>query len=38
MPEIAKALSTVELNRITKGGWHAVGGVAGLLLQVRKPA
>ena len=38
MPKIAKALSTVELNRITKGGWHAVGGVAGLLLQIRKPA
>jgi integrase len=38
MPKIAKVLSTVELNRITKGGWHAVGGVAGLLLQVRKPA
>ena len=38
MPKIAKALSSVEVNRITKVGWHAVGGVAGLLLQVRKPA
>jgi len=38
MPKIAKSLSTVEVNRIITPGWHAVGGVAGLLLQVREPA
>ncbi len=38
MPKIAKPLTTVALNRIQKPGWYAVGGVAGLLLQVRKPS
>jgi len=38
MPKIAKPLSDLEVRRITRVGWHAVGGVAGLLLQVRKPA
>ena len=38
MPKIAKTLTTVELNRIKEPGWYAVGGVAGLLLQVRLPA
>ena len=38
MPKIVKALTTIELNKLTKVGWHAVGGVAGLLLQVREPA
>lgn len=38
MPKIAKPLTTIELNRIKTPGWFAVGGVAGLLLQVRKPA
>lgn len=38
MPKIAKALTPVQINRLTKVGWHAVGGVAGLLLQIRKPA
>ena len=38
MPKIAKPLSDLQLRRITRVGWHAVGGVAGLLLQVRKPA
>lgn len=38
MPKIATPLTTVELNRIKTPGWFAVGGVAGLLLQVRKPA
>jgi integrase len=38
MPKIAKSLSPVEVNRIKTPGWHAVGGVAGLLLQVREPA
>jgi integrase len=35
MPKIAKALSAKEVNAIKTAGWHAVGGVAGLLLQVR---
>ena len=37
MPKIAKQLNDLQLRPITKVGWHAVGGVAGLLLQVRKP-
>lgn len=37
MPKIVKSLTTVALNRITKPGWYAVGGVAGLLLQIRNP-
>ena len=35
MPKIAKTLSALEVNRLKIPGWHAVGGVAGLLLQVR---
>jgi len=38
MPKIATPLSDLQVRRITKVGWHAVGGVAGLLLQVRVPA
>ncbi|MEY4351716.1 MAG: hypothetical protein RL078_1795 [Bacteroidota bacterium] len=38
MPKIAKQLSDLQVRRITRVGWHAVGGVAGLLLQVRKPS
>jgi integrase len=37
MPKIAKQLSDLQVRRISRVGWHAVGGVAGLLLQVRKP-
>jgi integrase len=38
MPKIAKPLNDLQVRRIARVGWHAVGGVAGLLLQVRKPA
>ncbi len=38
IPKIAKELSALEVKRLTKPGWHAVGGVAGLLLQVKKPS
>lgn len=34
MPKKAKELTAVEVKRLTKPGLHAVGGVAGLLLQV----
>jgi len=37
MPKIAKPLNDLQVRRFTRVGWHAVGGVAGLLLQVRKP-
>ena len=37
MPKIAKQLNDLQVRRITRVGWHAVGGVAGLLLQLRKP-
>lgn len=38
MPKIAKNLSAIEVNRLQAPGWHAVGGVPGLLLQVRQPS
>jgi integrase len=38
MPKIAKPLTDIQVRRINRVGWHATGGVAGLLLQVRKPA
>ena len=38
MPKIAKPLTDLAVRRLTRPGWHAVGGVAGLLLQVREPA
>lgn len=34
MPKLAKELSPLEVRRLTKPGMHAVGGVAGLYLQV----
>ena len=38
MPKIAKELSAIQVKQLNRVGWHAVGGVAGLLLQIRKPA
>jgi integrase len=38
MPKLAKELSALEVRRLNRPGWHAVGGVAGLLLQIRPPA
>lgn len=38
MPKVAKELSAIEVKRLSRPGWHAVGGVAGLLLQVKEPA
>lgn len=38
MPKIAKALTALEVKRITKPGLHAVGTVAGLCLFVKAPA
>lgn len=35
MPKVAKELSALEVKRLSTSGWHAVGGVAGLLLQIR---
>ncbi|MEY3942843.1 MAG: hypothetical protein RLZZ133_533, partial [Pseudomonadota bacterium] len=37
MPKIARELTDVAVRKINTPGWHAVGGVAGLLLQVRNP-
>ena len=37
MPKIARELSALEVKRLSRPGWHAVGGVAGLLLQVKPP-
>ena len=34
MPRIAKELGPLEIKRLTAPGYHAVGGVAGLMLQV----
>jgi integrase len=35
MPKIVKPLTALAVSRIKTAGWHAVGGVSGLLLQVR---
>ena len=35
MPKIAKELTSLQVKRLTKAGMHSVGGVPGLLLQVR---
>jgi len=37
MPRRAKELSAVEIKRLNKTGYHAVGGVSGLYLQVLPP-
>jgi integrase len=37
MPKIAPILTNIAVNHLKRVGWHAVGGVAGLLLQIRKP-
>ncbi|MGX4643479.1 tyrosine-type recombinase/integrase [Massilia sp. SYSU DXS3249] len=34
MPRVAKELSALEVRRLTTPGYHSVGGVPGLLLQV----
>jgi integrase len=36
MPKRARELSAIEVKRLTSRGYHAVGGVAGLLLQITK--
>ena len=37
MPKIVKPLTAMEVAKITKVGWTAVGGVPGLLLQIGEP-
>jgi hypothetical protein len=36
MPRVAKVLSPIQIKGITSPGYHSVGGVAGLYLQVSK--
>lgn len=38
MPKIAREMKALEVKRLNTPGSHAVGGVAGLLLQIRKPS
>lgn len=38
MPKIAKERSALEVKRLIRPGWHAVGGVPGLLLQIKPPS
>ena len=35
MPKLAKELGALEVKRLKAAGWHAVGGVAGLGLEVK---
>ncbi len=35
MPKVIKPLSAIAVSKIMTPGWHAVGGVSGLALQVR---
>ena len=37
MPKKAKELTVLAVKKLAKPGLHAVGGVAGLLLQVTTP-
>jgi len=37
MPKLIKPMSAKAVDSLTKVGWHAVGGVSGLNLQIRKP-
>jgi len=37
MPKLAKPLSALEVKRLKTTGSHFVGGVAGLILQIRNP-
>jgi integrase len=36
MPKVAAVLTDLQVRRLKTPGWHAVGGVAGLLLQIRE--
>ena len=36
MPKIARLLTALDVKRLKSPGWHAVGGVSGLLLQIRE--
>jgi integrase len=36
MPKLATPLSVKAVNNLKTEGWHAVGGIPGLLLQIRK--
>src|SRR4051812_39912775 len=38
MPRIARALGPIQIKNISKPGYHAVGEVPGLYLQVTPPA
>jgi integrase len=38
MPKIAREMTALEVKRLNTPGSHAVGVVAGLLLQIRKPS
>jgi integrase len=36
MPKIVRPLSALAVSKLNAVGWHAVGGVSGLVLQIRK--
>ncbi|QWD27752.1 tyrosine-type recombinase/integrase [Polynucleobacter paneuropaeus] len=37
MPKIVKPMSALAVSKLATVGWHAVGGVSGLNLQIREP-
>jgi len=37
MPKLVKPMSAKAVDNLSKVGWHAVGGVSGLNLQIRSP-